>query len=182
MTKKLEEILNIDIKEEKVIASEDATPISTIDLQEKLEEFDKISAALPRVKGLGDMSDVELDGLAAKAEQAGFNQAPEAQALPEAEREGLQAAKEFEADNVQESINGATVDFAEAKQVEQAKLQVSKDTPIFSVLKPVVVPNEKSAPKKLIIILVWSFLGFSISVANILFKDSLFSIINKIKS
>ncbi len=68
-----------------------------------------------------------------------------------------------------------------AKQVEQAKLQVSKDTPIFSVLKPVVVPNEKSSPKKFLIIIIWSFLGFSISVANILFKDSLFSFINKIK-
>ena len=71
MTKKLEEILNIDIKEEKVIIPEDAhESVPTIDLQEKLEEFDKISAALPRVKGLGDMSDTELDNLAAKAEQA----------------------------------------------------------------------------------------------------------------
>lgn len=49
---------------------EDATPIQPIDLQEKLEEFDKISSALPRVKGLGDISDAELDGLASKAEQA----------------------------------------------------------------------------------------------------------------
>jgi hypothetical protein len=70
MTKRLEEILNIDIKEETVIAPDATTSVPTIDLQEKLEEFDKISAALPRVKGLGDMSDVELDGLAAKAEQA----------------------------------------------------------------------------------------------------------------
>lgn len=71
MTKKLEEILNIDIKDEKVIVpDETTTSVPTIDLQEKLEEFDKISAALPRVKGLGDMSDSELDNLAAKAEQA----------------------------------------------------------------------------------------------------------------
>lgn len=49
---------------------EDATPIQPIDLQEKLEEFDKISSALPRVKGLGDISDSELDQLAGKAEQA----------------------------------------------------------------------------------------------------------------
>jgi len=41
-----------------------------INLQEKLEEFDKIAAALPRVKGLGDMADGELDALASKAEQA----------------------------------------------------------------------------------------------------------------
>jgi len=68
MTKKLEEILNIesvpiDFKEEVVLPP-------TIDLQEKLEEFDKISAALPKVKGLGDLSDSEFDQLANKAEQA----------------------------------------------------------------------------------------------------------------
>ena len=71
MTKKLEEILNINPKEEKVtpLSEAPATP-QVLDLQEKLEEFDKISAALPRVKGLGDMADTELDDLAKKAEQA----------------------------------------------------------------------------------------------------------------
>ena len=53
-----------------VPASADKAPVPTIDLQEKLEEFDKIAAALPRVKGLGDVSDAELDALASKAEQA----------------------------------------------------------------------------------------------------------------
>lgn len=72
MTRKLEEILNIDPIEtiEKVVPPVNAPPVQTIDLQDKLEEFDKISSALPRVKGLGDLSDSELDGLAAKAEQA----------------------------------------------------------------------------------------------------------------
>jgi len=48
------------------------TPVQVpvLNLQEKLEEFDKISSALPRVKGLGDMSDAELDALANKAEKA----------------------------------------------------------------------------------------------------------------
>jgi hypothetical protein len=45
-------------------------PVPTIDLQDKLEEFDKIASALPRVRGLGDMADTELDALATKAEQA----------------------------------------------------------------------------------------------------------------
>ena len=71
MTKKLEEILNIDPKKEKMVEPPKvAAPAPTIDLQEKLEEFDKIASALPRVKGLGDMADGELDALAAKAEQA----------------------------------------------------------------------------------------------------------------
>lgn len=70
MTKKLEEILNIDKKAEKIIPIAEAPIITPINLQDKLEEFDKISAALPRVKGLGDLSDSEFDNLAAKAEQA----------------------------------------------------------------------------------------------------------------
>jgi hypothetical protein len=72
MTKRLEEILNLPTNENPIINAEpvDATPVETIDLQEKLEELDKIAAALPRVKGLGDISDAELDALANKAEQA----------------------------------------------------------------------------------------------------------------
>lgn len=72
MTKRLEEVLNLPPNEEPIIepTKEEGTPPPVISLQEKLEEFDKIAAALPRVKGLGDISDAELDGLAAKAEQA----------------------------------------------------------------------------------------------------------------
>lgn len=72
MTKKLEDLLNITSAEEPVIVptSVDAEPVTAINLQDKLEEFDKIAAALPQVRGLGDISDSEFDALAAKAEQA----------------------------------------------------------------------------------------------------------------
>jgi hypothetical protein len=71
MTKRLEEILNITPEPaEPFIPQSEAEPVVTIDLQDKLEEFDKISAALPRVKGLGDIADTELDALALKAEKA----------------------------------------------------------------------------------------------------------------
>ena len=73
MTKKLEELLNLPEDNEEVVTP-DQVSISAeptvIDLEEKLQEFDKIAAALPRVKGLGDISDAELDALASKAEQA----------------------------------------------------------------------------------------------------------------
>jgi hypothetical protein len=70
MTKKLEELFNLPQDEEEIVAPVDVPEPITISLQEKLEEFDKISAALPRVKGLGDVSDSELDALANKAEKA----------------------------------------------------------------------------------------------------------------
>lgn len=71
MTKKLEELFNLPNQDtEEVVAPQDIQEPPVISLQEKLEEFDKISAALPRVKGLGDLSDAELDSLANKAEKA----------------------------------------------------------------------------------------------------------------
>ena len=72
MTQKLEKLFDLAPAEEALIGPTpvDATPVNTVNLQEQLEEFDKISSALPRVKGLGDISDAELDALASKAEQA----------------------------------------------------------------------------------------------------------------
>jgi hypothetical protein len=70
MTKKLEKLFDIAPNEEHLIGPTESSKKETINLQEKLEEFDKIASALPRVKGLGDMADSELDALASKAEQA----------------------------------------------------------------------------------------------------------------
>jgi len=46
-----------------------------------------------------------------------------------------------------------------AKQLEQSKIQVKEETPVFSILEPAVVPNEKTKPKKTMIIAIWLFLG-----------------------
>jgi uncharacterized protein involved in exopolysaccharide biosynthesis len=46
-----------------------------------------------------------------------------------------------------------------AKQKEQAAIQLSKDTPTFSVLDPVKVPKEKTSPKKSLFILGSFFVG-----------------------
>ncbi len=71
MTKKLESLFNLPETEQYIAPGSASIELpSKIDLQEKLEEFDKINSALPKVKGLGDMADSELDALAAKAEQA----------------------------------------------------------------------------------------------------------------
>lgn len=69
MTKKLEELFDLP-KETLEAPPPEPTPTEVINLEDRLEEFDKIAAALPRVKGLGDMADGELDALATKAEQA----------------------------------------------------------------------------------------------------------------
>jgi uncharacterized membrane protein len=72
MTKKLEQLLDLPEAEKPELISPKKVETQTaiVNLQNQLEEFDKISSALPQVKGLGDMTDAELDGLANKAEQA----------------------------------------------------------------------------------------------------------------
>jgi hypothetical protein len=72
MTKKLEEILNLPESKEIVKAEEKKKTAMSANqpLLRDINEFDKISAALPAVKGLGDLADGELDELAKKATDA----------------------------------------------------------------------------------------------------------------
>ena len=60
-----------------------------------------------------------------------------------------------------------------AKQLEQAKLQVSKDTPIFSIIQPVTIPIEKSAPKRPLIVIIFLMLGIIFSFVYIFGKEFL---------
>jgi len=60
-----------------------------------------------------------------------------------------------------------------AKQLEQAKLKVAHDTPSFSIIKDVTLPNEKSAPKRIQTIIIWSFLGGICGISMILSKGLL---------
>ncbi len=57
-----------------------------------------------------------------------------------------------------------------AKQKEQAAIQLSKDTPTFSILNPVKVPMEKTGPKRSIYVLGAFFIGFILSGIWILIK------------
>lgn len=73
MTKKLEELLNLP--ENKEITSDvNETPVaiknSVDETFDAMAEFDKIAAALPAVKGLGEMADKELNEVADKAMSA----------------------------------------------------------------------------------------------------------------
>jgi len=57
-----------------------------------------------------------------------------------------------------------------AKQKEQAAIQLSKDTPTFSVLDPVKVPKEKTGPKKSIYVLGTFFVGLFFSAGWFLLR------------
>jgi uncharacterized protein involved in exopolysaccharide biosynthesis len=69
-----------------------------------------------------------------------------------------------------------------AKQKEQASIQLKKDTPIFAVLEPVVVPKEKSAPKRGLMLAIFTFLGLVLSSGYILFREPIISLRKEITS
>lgn len=69
-----------------------------------------------------------------------------------------------------------------ATQVEQAKLKVNKDTPVFTTIKPVTIPYERSAPSRSSILSVFLFLGLIFSAGYVLIKDPLIKILNDLKS
>ena len=69
-----------------------------------------------------------------------------------------------------------------SKQVEQVKLQVSKDTPVFSTIKEAVIPNKRTSPKRTQLVIIFGFIGVVISTGFILTKDILFDVFNEVKS
>jgi len=60
-----------------------------------------------------------------------------------------------------------------AKQLEQAKIQVKKETPVFSVIEPVTIPSEKSRPNRFLILLIWIAIGALAGIAYVYTKSYL---------
>lgn len=59
-----------------------------------------------------------------------------------------------------------------AKQLEQARIKVKEDTPVFSVIKPVTVPIEKSKPNRPLILIIWIFIGAMVGTSIVFGKHS----------
>ena len=77
-------------------------------------------------------------------------------------------------------INAVMVELS--KQVEQRKLQVSEDTPVFSVIKEANMPVKRSSPKRAQIVLIFGFIGIVFSLLYVILKKPLKDIISEIKS
>ena len=74
MTKKLEELLNLPESKEIIDAEKSKAKVDAKkehkETFREIAEFDKIAAALPQVKGLGELADKELNEVAEKAMSA----------------------------------------------------------------------------------------------------------------
>jgi hypothetical protein len=58
-----------------------------------------------------------------------------------------------------------------AKRLEQAKIQVKEETPVFTIIRPVSVPTEKSRPNRPVILAISAFIGFVVGIVWVLGKD-----------
>jgi uncharacterized protein involved in exopolysaccharide biosynthesis len=69
-----------------------------------------------------------------------------------------------------------------SKQVEQAKLQLKKDTPVFSTIQEAIIPIKKSSPKRAQIVIIFGFVGIIFSCISILISNPLKNIFSEIKN
>lgn len=58
-----------------------------------------------------------------------------------------------------------------AKQLETKRIKLKEDQPIFTIIEPVSVPNERSKPKRVMIVAIWVFVGLVIGIGNVFLKD-----------
>ena len=68
-----------------------------------------------------------------------------------------------------------------ASEYNNNKIKLNKDTPIFSIIDEVSVPNKRSAPKRSILVIIYIFFGLLISIGFILGKEPIFNLIKEIK-
>lgn len=79
----------------------------------------------------------------------------------------------IEQERIQMKYNVASSIYAEmAKQLEQAKMQVKKDTPILTVVQPITVPVKPSNSRAKTLI-IWTFLGFVLGCGWVIGKGYL---------
>ena len=76
--------------------------------------------------------------------------------------------KKFKLENKFNLINGVYQELA--KQVELSKIQVTKDTPVFTILKNADVPTKKHKPKRSLITILFTLVGIIYSFGFLFFK------------
>ncbi len=61
-----------------------------------------------------------------------------------------------------------------ASQLEQAKIKVKEETPVFTVLEPVRIPEDKAKPSRMVIMIIFTFLGVFTAIFYILLAPLIF--------
>ena len=104
-----------------------------------------------------------------------YNQAQEAFAKFSDRNKNITTAfAQTELERLKNDYNLAYSIYSEiAKQLEQTKIQVKENTPVFTIIEPASIPLERSKPKRLSTLILWSFLGGVIGVGIVFFQEIL---------
>ena len=57
-----------------------------------------------------------------------------------------------------------------ALELEQAKIKINEVTPVFTEIDPAIIPVDEEHPKRLIIVLSFTFIGFLLTLTFLLIK------------
>lgn len=83
------------------------------------------------------------------------------------------AKARIEEERIQSKYNVANSIYSEmAKQLEQAKMQVKRDTPVLTIIQPVTVPVQPSNSRAKTLV-IWTFLGFVLGCGIVIGKGYL---------
>lgn len=165
--------LNVDKKEGyitlSVIGSE---PLQTAELAMKAQQLLQDEVTRFRL----EKSESELEYIQARyneiKREAESTQAQLARVRDRSQNLGTMQDR-LEIERIQAKYNVANSVYVEmAKQLEQAKMQVKKDTPMFTVIQPVSVPTKPSNSRAKTLI-IWTFLGFVLGCGMVLLRGYL---------
>lgn len=82
----------------------------------------------------------------------------------------MNSRDEIERERIQAKYNVSNAIYNEmAKQLEQAKMQVKRDTPVYAVIQPVTIPTKPSNSRAKTLI-VWTFFGFIVGCGIVIGK------------
>ncbi|MFV0553096.1 MAG: Wzz/FepE/Etk N-terminal domain-containing protein [Mangrovibacterium sp.] len=150
-----------------VLTAEVAQQVQSL-LQKYITDF-KVAQAKDQLQFVeGRMKEKEADFINAQNELATYrdrnHNVSSALAMTELER-------------LQTKYNLAFSIYSElAKQYESALIKVKEETPVFTIIEPVRLPNEPSAPNKPLVVIIWAFLGGILSVGIIFGKKFIASV------
>lgn len=176
VSKKIKENLNLRINEKEgylTLVSRFHQPFLAAQIAQKSQEFlqkyvtqfkvEKATAQLEFIQGRYDVSKSEFEE--AQSRLAAFRDANKniSSEIMRTQEERLQNEYQLAFDVYSEL----------AKQLEQALIKVEENTPVFSVINEVVVPIEKSKPKRTLILVIWFFLGI-ITGSSVIFGKAFF--------
>ena len=166
--------INVFAKDENPFISSQLVEIVTKSLQSKIIQIrtNKIKERLEFSKEEYELKQVEFDVLQKKLAEFKDSNKSISTARFMSELQKLESEYQLQ-QNILTNL---------ALEYNNNKIKLNKDTPIFSVLDEVSVPNQRSEPNRGLLVIIFVFLGLVLSIGFVLGKAPLMNLIKEIKN